>query len=305
MGEYRTSEGHLKIYTTKSAVIANGASLSGVIDLEQLNITGLLIPAAWTAADITFQVSPDGTTFGDLVDSSGNEVKLSGIAAGKFIGVNLAEASGVRYLKIRSGTSAAAVNQAAERTISLIVTNNPEASAGSSGSGGTISNLPQSVPINASVTRPADTNAYAAGDAVTDSTSAPTVITFTNAAKQNNGGGTIVSAELIDSANQSTKAVFELWLFDTTVTPDNDNAACTPTDAELATLVGIIPFDVSYVGDAQSGASGNAVYQAQHLNLPFKAGASSRNLFGLLVVRNAYTPVSAEVFTIRLNVAQE
>lgn len=304
MGSYRNSEGFEKIYTTKTATIANGQSLSGVVDLEQLNITGLLIPAAWTAADITFQISPDGTTYGDLVDSSGNEIKLSGIAAGKFIGVNLAELSGARYLKIRSGTSASAVNQAADRTISLILTNNPEASAGGSGSG-SIANLPQTAVINASVTRPADTTAYAAGDAVTDSTSAPTVITFTNVAKANNGGGTIVSAELIDSANQSTKGIFELWVFDTTVTPDNDNAVFTPTDAELATLVGIIPFDVSYVGDAQSGANGNAVYQANFLNLPFKAGAASRNLFGLLVVRNAYTPVSGEVFTIRLNVSQE
>lgn len=396
MPEYTTTEGFKKLYLTTDAVIASGQAVSGVIDLEQLNIVGFLYPTSWTAADITFQVSPDGVTYGDLLSDAGVEVKKP-VTAGKFIGVSLPELSGARYLKVRSGTSGTPVNQAAERTISIVLTANPEAAAGaaatiadganavegaiadaaaSAGGTGTLSAklrkisadiatlltqtdgieanlssldaktpaspatagnqttantalgapadaeatgdgsiiallkrirtiLTETIIVNGSFTRPADTTAYAAGDVASDSTSAPTVITFTNVASQNNGGGVIVSAELIDSANQATKGIFELWLFDTTVTPDNDNAVFTPTDAELATLVGVIPFDVSYVGDVTAGADGNAIYQAQHLNLPFKAGASSRNLFGVLVVRNAYTPVSAESFVIRLAVAQE
>src|SRR5690242_9259249 len=115
MGDYRTSDGYQKTYTTKDAVISSGQSLSAVVDLEQLNITGFLIPASWTTAKLTFQISPDGTTFGDLNDASGNEIQLT-VAAGKFIGVNLSELSGARFIKVRSGTSGTPVTQAADRT---------------------------------------------------------------------------------------------------------------------------------------------------------------------------------------------
>lgn len=160
------------------------------------------------------------------------------------------------------------------------------------------------VVVTGSVQRPADTNTYAAGDAVTDSTSAPNKITFANAARVNGGGGIILDATLIDSANVATKGIFELWLFDKTVVPDNDNAAFTPDDTEMGTLVGVIPFDTSYIGDNNSGAAGNAAYKSGLLNLPFVIGTAAKDLYGLLVVRNAYVPVSGETFTVRLNIIQ-
>ncbi len=196
------------------------------------------------------------------------------------------------------GRIAAAIIEIGSSGVGAMVVKNEDGSSISGGGGGA------RVAVNASFTRPADVTAYAAGDAVTNSTSAPTVITFTNCAAANAGSGIIIGATLIDSASQATKGIFELWLFDTTITPDNDNAVFTPTDAELATLVGVIPFDISYVGDATLGAGGNAVYTASILNLPFVTGAGSRDLFGVIVARNAYTPVSAEVFTARLNIAQ-
>lgn len=163
----------------------------------------------------------------------------------------------------------------------------------------------KSVVISSSVTRPANTTAYAAGDAVTDSTTAPTVITLSGAGRINGGSGVILAATLIDSANQTTKGQFELWLFDATATPDNDNAVFTPTDAETETLIGVIPFNTAYVGDATSGAGGNAVYPVQGLSIPFKCGGATTSIFGLIVVRNAYTPVSAEKFTVRLHILQD
>ncbi len=153
--------------------------------------------------------------------------------------------------------------------------------------------------------RPANTTAYAAGDAVTDSTSAPTVITFSECAREAAGSGTIISITMLDSANQSTKGSFELWLFDTTFTPDNDNAVFTPTDAELRTLLpnGVIPLTLTYVGDATSGAGGNAVYTSE-VRIPFVCASGSRDLYGGIVVRNAYTPVSAERFDFTLGILQ-
>lgn len=158
--------------------------------------------------------------------------------------------------------------------------------------------------VSANFTRPANTTAYASGDAVTNSTSAPVIMTFDGVARANGGAGVVISAVLIDSASQATKGNFELWLFDTTVTPDNDNAVFTPTDTECGTLIGVIQFASPFVGDATAGAGGNCVYPVNGLTIPFTCGGSSDDVFGLLVVRNAYTPVSAEVFTVRLTVIQ-
>lgn len=160
----------------------------------------------------------------------------------------------------------------------------------------------------ASVTRPNDTTAYAAGDAVTDSTSAPTVMTFSSAARINAGTGTIIGAVLIDSANQSTKGDFDLFIFDTTYTPDNDNAAFTPTDAELQTCLAVISFTgtTAKTGDATSGAGGNCIYPSAVVNpIEFQTLSGSQNLYGALVARNAYTPVANEVFTVRLRILQD
>ncbi|MCL5264149.1 MAG: hypothetical protein M1343_02970 [Chloroflexi bacterium] len=106
--------------TVKSAAIAAGSSLSGIVDLEGYTKIGIEMPAAWDAAALTFQGSSDGVTYNNLYDNVGNEV-TSQAAAGRFIGIDtiLRSLAAVRYLKIRSGTSALPVNQTADRTIKL------------------------------------------------------------------------------------------------------------------------------------------------------------------------------------------
>ena len=157
--------------------------------------------------------------------------------------------------------------------------------------------------ISANFTRPADTTAYAAGDAVTNSTSSPAAITFSNCARISGGTGIITGCTLVDSANVATAGSFELWIFTASPTPDNDNAAFTPTDGECETLVGVYPLSTSYVGDATSGAGGNRVYESDEKLKPFTCATT--DLYGLVVVRNAYVPVSAEKFTFILRVLQD
>lgn len=158
--------------------------------------------------------------------------------------------------------------------------------------------------IAANFTRPADTTAYAAGDVVADSTSAPTIITFARAAKEVGGHGIIQEAIVVSSQNAATKPDLELWLFDTAITMDNDNAAFTPTDAELRTLIGVIAFPVASfkVGDAGAAAAGNVICDVQGLNLQVNTVNTSNAIYGVLVVRNAYAPASAERFDIRLKI---
>ncbi|MDB2415442.1 hypothetical protein N9W34_06695 [Rickettsiales bacterium] len=102
-----------------SATIASSESLSDVIDLSGTTLSGYVMPASWTAADITFSVSADGTNFNDLYDQFGNEVNHT-VDASRFIALLPSDFAGIRYLKIRSGTSGTPVNQGAERVITLV-----------------------------------------------------------------------------------------------------------------------------------------------------------------------------------------
>ena len=111
----------MKIEATQAA-IANGAALSGIVDLRSLKLHGIQMPAAWTAAGITFQASSDGVTFGDVRDDAGAEVTVTA-AASSFIVFRQdlgEELNGVAYLKVRSGTTGAPVNQGAARTLTLL-----------------------------------------------------------------------------------------------------------------------------------------------------------------------------------------
>lgn len=157
----------------------------------------------------------------------------------------------------------------------------------------------KTVTVDANFTRPADTTAYAANDAVTNSTSAPTIITLSNMARLSGGSGVILDAMLIDESNPATVGSFDLMLYDTTFTPNNDNAAFTPSTTVQRTFVGRISFNTQIVSGTNSQA-----YHVTGLNIGFTC-VGSANLFAELVARNAYTPASAGRFDIRLKVRQD
>jgi len=148
------------------------------------------------------------------------------------------------------------------------------------------------------ITRPADTTAYAANDALSDSTSAPTSggFTFTDAARISGGSGVITDAIFTSSADAVTTLQAELWLFNQAVTNINDNAVFAVSDAEIKTCVAKIPFTLEDAGN-------NGFYHAQNLNIGFTCSGSA-NLRGLIRVKNTYTPESAEVITCVLKIAQ-
>lgn len=105
----------------KTATIANGASLSDAIDIEGARRILIQMPAAWDAANLTFQSSDEsGGTYQNLYDQGGTEITVTAAAA-RSIGVNNPALLSARFLKIRSGTSGAAVNQTAERAIVVLI----------------------------------------------------------------------------------------------------------------------------------------------------------------------------------------
>lgn len=105
----------------RTATIANGASLSNVVDMDTARLFAIQMPAAWTAAVLTFSVSFDGVTYADMYDVAGVEVSFTTSAARYLVLTNPVQWQGVRFVKVRSGTSAAAVNQAAERVLNLVL----------------------------------------------------------------------------------------------------------------------------------------------------------------------------------------
>ncbi len=105
---------------TATATIANGQSLSAAINMYDIGaLSAIHMPAAWTAADLTFQASADGVTYNNLYNDSGGEYTVTAAAA-RAIVVNLADFLGIKFLKIRSGTSAVPVAQGADRSLSLV-----------------------------------------------------------------------------------------------------------------------------------------------------------------------------------------
>lgn len=98
--------------------IANGASLSVAYNLQGKIPAGIYMPAAWTAAGLTFQVSPDGVTYYNLHTSAG-EYSLT-TAASIFLSLSQANFAGANYIKVRSGTGAVPVNQGAARALVLM-----------------------------------------------------------------------------------------------------------------------------------------------------------------------------------------
>jgi hypothetical protein len=106
--------------TIQSVVIAEDESLSTAVRLGGDIPVELIMPAAWTAAALTFQTSSDGVTYQDLYTDAAAEVTVQAAAA-RNIKLNPETFTGINYLKIRSGTSGTPVAQAAARTIQISV----------------------------------------------------------------------------------------------------------------------------------------------------------------------------------------
>jgi hypothetical protein len=104
---------------TRTVTIANGASLSDAVDLGGRKLIAIDMPASWTAASLTFQASVDGTTFDNVYDGA-TERSLT-VAASYYSMLNIGDWVGCRYLKLRSGTAASAVNQGGDRVITLVL----------------------------------------------------------------------------------------------------------------------------------------------------------------------------------------
>jgi hypothetical protein len=150
--------------------------------------------------------------------------------------------------------------------------------------------------VSASFTRPADTTAYAAGDAVSNATSSPAILQFPGAARVAGASGLILSARHIK--NNTTAASFRLWLYRETAAAVNDNAQFALLWANRANRIGFIDFAHTTGGTGSNSSSSLATF----VNLPFSLVGTA--LFGQLTTTGGYTPASGEQHFIELFIAQ-
>lgn len=104
-----------------AATVAASQSVSTPVHLNNAALVGLYVPLGWTAADITFQVSRDGTNWSNVRDAEGTEVSLAGFSAGDYVALPAGAFHGVEYMRLRSGTSGSPVAQSGEGTLYAVI----------------------------------------------------------------------------------------------------------------------------------------------------------------------------------------
>lgn len=104
-------------------IAAGATGLSGAVGLGGKTLVGIVIPAAWVTAAISFQASGDGgATFGELLDETATARSITSIAGGAYsvIAVDPTKWRGINQIKVRSGPAGAAVNQTGAPTLLLL-----------------------------------------------------------------------------------------------------------------------------------------------------------------------------------------
>lgn len=112
------------VYTPRESQVvtipANG-SVSNSISAVDTALVGFITPAAWDAAALSIEVSMDEVSWFSPKDSQGLSVGyLASPLTATAYSVDAAALLPWRYLRFRSGTSAAPVNQTAARAIAAV-----------------------------------------------------------------------------------------------------------------------------------------------------------------------------------------
>lgn len=148
--------------------------------------------------------------------------------------------------------------------------------------------------ITATFTRPSDTTAYTIADLVANSVTAGSVVPMT--INIGGSGGRLHYAKLKKSGTTITNATFNMHLFGsspTFVNGDNGALSYTATD-----YLGKLPFTIMVAGTDV----GNTQIRAGETNFIYPWTLPFAQVFAVLEAAAAYTPASAEVFTLLLGI---
>lgn len=142
--------------------------------------------------------------------------------------------------------------------------------------------------------RPANTTAYSAKDAITDSTSAPSSITFPGMISTRSQYAAITDVTVRIKSTTSAPQL-NLYIFNTLPTANDDNTAFTISDEEIVTIESVIKLTESF-------DYGNSyILHSTSINDRVRSDALNSNFYGLLQSIGAFTPVNADQIFIKIS----
>ena len=158
---------------------------------------------------------------------------------------------------------------------------------------------------SSSFTRPANTTVYTINTIVANSTTAGSVVPLSWTAARVNGGNGYVRRAVMVTSNHTlaTAGSFLLHLYNGTAAPttaSGDNAAFSAAVTEVNDFC-TIPITLDNKGSDNSTGRGQPDVGSE---CNFVTGGSTTTIWGILAVTSAYTPLSAEVEKIILEIHQ-
>ena len=161
------------------------------------------------------------------------------------------------------------------------------------------------VPISATYLIPSGANNYAALDVIADSTSAPTVLTFSGCGRDLAGSGYIVKARMFTDQKTFTGRI-KLHLFHTSPTAINDNSPYLLLYANNSKGIGTITFPAAATEDPTNSTAANAFVVPDGISLPmsYKCDANSQALYGIVEVLDIFTSAATQNFWFELTCDQ-
>lgn len=104
---------------TLAGDIGAASSTGAPMNASGVSVVRIVIGAAWTAADLSFETSTDGVTFAPLYDAYGSLITYKA-AASRAINVPVGDLLRLNRLRVRSGIPGAYVNQVAAASVTLV-----------------------------------------------------------------------------------------------------------------------------------------------------------------------------------------
>lgn len=111
------------VVSIQSSTVAVDSSLSTAADFGRLTLVAVVMPAAWTAAEVGFQAAPTaGGAYQPVYRAIDDGARFQvTVAADRYVTLSPLDMAGVRYVKLESlDVGGSAVNQAAGRAITLV-----------------------------------------------------------------------------------------------------------------------------------------------------------------------------------------
>ena len=152
-------------------------------------------------------------------------------------------------------------------------------------------------PAELTITRPADTNAYAVNDVISSSTTAPAaqILDLANAGVEAGGSGYLVKLRALTN-NKNFTGRLRLHLYRSAITPPNDNSPFALLWANRSNRIGSI--DITGFNTADNATSDAANALIADLRFPFKLAPTETRLWCIIQNLDAPTPASAQQFFI-------